>query len=187
MTWTCVVTFDPDKWRTAYALAVWNVEHSRFEYRGSFGGGTSKTPVDWQTITGQLALIGEIRKVSGVDCSDMLVVVETQGAHGTHSRDVEELRRMRYHLQAACELLGITCKFVSIGGWGEAFVPGSKRLGVGAQKKAYMSKAKAMAGGETANEDQCAAFGMLVVELASKNFDLYIDSALHGSRIKVRC
>ena len=180
----CVVTFDPDKWRSAYAVAVWNVEH--FEYWGSFGGGTGRTPVAWQTITGALELLREISRSTGIAFADIVVVVETQGASGTHSRDVEELRRMRYHVQAACELLGITCKFVSIGGWGEAFVPGSKRLGVGAQKKAYMAKAKDMTDGETVNEDQCAAFGMLVAELASKNFDLYIGSALRGSRIKVR-
>ena len=166
-----ILTVDPDSRRTAYAVAVW--DGKRYVYRGSWGGGTSKQPVEWQTITGQLALMREVAEREGVEFARVRVVIETQGAKGERSRDVEELRRVRYHWQAACELLGCVCKFVSIA-WADHFVPGAKRLGKGAQKKAYMRKAQAMTNGETDNEDRCAAFGILAVEIAAKKSELCI-------------
>ena len=169
-----VLTVDPDSIRSAYAVAVQDGE--RFEYLGSSGGGSGRKRVDWHTITGWLSLLRKLSEEHGVAFDDMLVVVETQGANGEHSRDVEELRRVRYHVQAACELLCVACKFVSIA-WAEKFVPGAKRLGKGKQKEAYMRKSKTLTHGETDNEDRCAAFGMLVVELAAKKLDLYIGPA----------
>jgi len=169
-----IITVDPDSVRSAIARAVWDPERDGYRYRGSAGGGSSKTPSPWQTIAGQLELIDSELEREGVEASEALVVVESQGANSKWSKDVEALRRVRYHFQAACELRKVACKFVTIV-WALSFVPGAQRKGKDAQKKAYRVKAQELTRGETTNEDRCAAFGMLAVEVDALGYDLLID------------
>lgn len=176
-----IATVDPDSIRSAIAIARWSDKLDGYRYLGSRGGGTSKTPVPWQTIAGQLELLDELAEEHGLvlprDGERFALVVETQGADSQWSKAVEPLRRVRYHFEASAELRGVDFKTVAIGSWGPAFVPGARAAGRGAEKKAYMKKAKRLTGGETSNEDRCAAFGMLAVEIDELGYELHVDFA----------
>lgn len=172
-----ILAVDPDARRSGYTLAVRASSIvDVFDLVEVRGGGTGKTSVEWQTILGQLSLIEDVLTRFDLRPAELLVIVETQPAKSPRSSDVEELRRVRYHFEAACELLGVACKFVTIA-WADAFVPGARRGGAGAQKKAYVRKAQVMTHGLATNEDQCASFGMLVVEIEALGFELCIKSA----------
>ena len=118
------------------------------------GGGS--IVVKWSTISGALEYLQSVRERFPDD--ELLVVIEMQAPKGVHSQDVESLRRVRYHWEAACELLGIECSFVAAKSWQSAvLLPGE----VG--KPAYMKRTRDLAGDHASlltNEDRCAAFGI---------------------------
>lgn len=153
-----VVAADPDSTSTALAWAV--QREDGYAFAGTEGGGSRC--VSWQTITGARAWLESARAKVQVDPGRVVAVVETQAASGPRSKDVEELRRVRYHWQAACEVDGSECVFVDVGTWTRAFLRGTKNpgRGAGAIKRAYQVRAKELTA-LAVNEDRCAAIGML--------------------------
>jgi hypothetical protein len=141
-----VVGCDPDSTSTALAWVV--REGTRYRLAGVVGGGSRA--VTWQTITGARAWLAERADEVSPRVS---FVVETQAVAGPHSRDVEPLRRVRYHWQAACEVDGYDYAEVDATTWQRVFAgrPGKAR---------YQKRAKAITPLAT-NEDRCAALGVL--------------------------
>lgn len=154
-----VVAVDPDSRSSAVAWAG-RLSTAGFTFGGVDGGGSRE--VTWQTITGARAWLAAHRAVSP---ANIAVVVEAQAPAGPQSADCEELRRVRYHWQAACEVDGYACEFVSAMTWQMRFVPKAdhppRGAGAGAWKKAYQRRAKQLAPTLATNEDRCAAIGML--------------------------
>ena len=159
-----VAALDPDSTQTAIAwaqLGQCSLAGDRaWQFLGAEGGGASKIPVGWSTITGAQAWLLTARAKHGVGFGEMTIVIETQAPNGAHSSDVESLRRVRYHWEAACELLGVCCVFVDACTWERAFAGECKARGKGALKKACQVRAKKLAP-SLANGDQRDAFGML--------------------------
>lgn len=155
-----VAAVDPDSSSSAVAWAVRAADGS-FDFGGVEGGGSRAVP--WQTITGARAWLAETRGVLSPE--QVIAVVESQAPAGPQSADVEALRRVRYHWQAACEVDGYACEFVDAMVWQRCFVPFAEHPrrsdGAGAWKKAYMRRAKQLAPSLATNEDRCAAIGML--------------------------
>ena len=155
-----VVTVDPDSSSSAVA---WGVrEWEGWVVAGVDGGGSRC--VSWQTVTGIRAWLADLCTALGVAPADVVVVVELQAASGPQSVDCEPLRRVRYHWEAACEIDGYACLFVSARTWQSSFVPladrPGPRAGAGAWKRAYRSRALSICSAAT-NEDRAAAIGML--------------------------
>jgi hypothetical protein len=157
-----VIAVDPDSSSSAVAWAVRSTDGG-FIFGGVDGGGSRA--VTWQTITGARAWLDEQRGGVLAVPAQVAVVVETQAPSGPQSADCEELRRVRYHWQAACEVDGYACEFVSAMTWQMTFVPKAdhppRGAGAGAWKKAYQKRAKQLAPSLATNEDRCAAIGML--------------------------
>ena len=181
-----VVAVDPDSSSSAVAWAT-RTESGGFAFAGVEGGGSRA--VTWQTITGARAWLSE-RRWGVAESPDVAVVVELQAASGPQSADCEALRRVRYHWQAACEVDGYACTFVSVGTWEHAFVPKDEHpgrgagAGAGAWKKAYQRHAKSLTPLAT-NEDRCAAIGMLwwyVVDVLGSTLDFPGRSAIDSAR-----
>lgn len=167
-----VVAVDPDSRSSAI---TWGVrEGEGWGVAGVEGGGSRC--VSWQTVTGIRAWLAELCARLGLEPADVAVVVELQAASGPQSQDCEPLRRVRYHWEAACEIDGYACVFVSARTWQASFVPLADRpaphLGAGAWKRAYRSRASAISSLAT-NEDRAAAIGMLwwyVVDVLGSRF-----------------
>ncbi len=156
-----VVAIDPDKIRTALAWAQCSVQHLRtYGLRSLQGGGASRTPVPWSTITGQLTWLRWLIDGVGVEPSEIRLVIETQASNSPRSKDVESLRRVRYHFDAAAEIIGCECEHVDKAAWQNHVAPSAGR-GEGAIKAAYLKHACDVLGERCENEDQAAAFGIL--------------------------
>lgn len=155
-----IVANDPDSTSTALAWAV-RREDGAYVFAGCEGGGSRA--VTWQTITGARAQLTALRNRSVLPVSprEVDVVIEAQAPAGPQSADCEELRRVRYHWQAACEVDRYDCYFVEAHTWQPAFTRGEpKERGAGAMKRMYQRKAKGLTS-LAVNEDRCAAIGML--------------------------
>lgn len=77
-------------------------------------------------------------------------------------RDLQQMYRCRYMVEAACELHQIPFRSVSPLDWQKHFLEGWPiAKGEGAWKKAYRAKAKSQWPLLAKNEDQCAALGIL--------------------------
>jgi len=158
-----VVAADPDSVRTALAWAH-QISPRVYGLRGISGGGSGKNPVKWQSITGVREWLTGAALVANTIPARVTAVVELQAPNGEHSRDVEPLRRVRYHWDAACELLG--CEYVEAdpNEWEAVFSEGKRCPGRGARKKACNARANALTEGahvRPINEDQRDAFGIL--------------------------
>ena len=161
-----VVGIDPDKTRTAIAWAVLVDPVARvYEMRGLIGGGASRARVPWTSITDALEWLPAMAQIETVAVTQIRVSVETQAASSPRSTDVEALRRVRYHWDAACELLGCECEHVDKAAWQSLVLrklqPPRGARGEGAIKRVYQDHARASLGSVVANEDQAAAFGIL--------------------------
>lgn len=158
-----VVAVDPDKLRTALAWArLGSVSRSHvYDLRQLLGGGASRTRVPWSMITGQLAWLRVLIEGEQVDAAEVRLVIETQAANSPRSKDVESLRRVRYHFDAAAEIIGCECEHVDKAAWQNHVVPVASRKGEGAIKAAYLQHARNVLGERCENEDQAAAFGIL--------------------------
>lgn len=153
-----VAVLDPDSTSTALAHAV-RQDDGSYRFIGVEGGGSRA--VTWQTITGARSWLSLACVQFGCASNEVTVVVETQAPDGPQSAACEELRRVRYHWQAACEVDGYDCTFVDANDWEREFLRGEVvGRGAGARKVAYRRKAKALTPQAT-NEDRCAAIGML--------------------------
>jgi hypothetical protein len=148
-----LVALDPDSTRTAIALAV--LDGLTYVVERVDAGGTGPA-VSWSSVTGALVELRLAVALAG-DVGEVVVVCETQFAAGPWSADVEALRRVRFHWEAACELLGVAFVHVDPGAWMSAFVPGAR--GAGAVKVAYRARARALVPRAT-NEDRAAAVGI---------------------------
>jgi hypothetical protein len=164
-----VVAVDPDKLRTALAWARVGSDRTRvYRLRQLLGGGASRTRVPWSTITGQLAWLRELIEGEQVDATEVRLVIETQAANSPRSKDVESLRRVRYHFDAAAEIIGCECEHVDKTAWQTHVVPAASRKGEGAIKAAYLQHARDMLGQRCENEDQAAAFGILQWQIETR-------------------
>ena len=155
-----VVGIDPDSRATALAWAV-RCYDGAYAFLGCDGGGTRRVP--WSTVTGALAFLRQRVEIHGglITPSEVAVAIETQAAAGPHSADVEALRRVRYHWDAACEIEGSVCEHVDEPVWSAEFLRGEPiGRGKGARKAAYQRRAKGLTSLAT-NEDRCAAIGVL--------------------------
>lgn len=149
---------DPDSRSTAIAWAV-RRDDGVYVFDGCEGGGSRR--VSWSTITGALAWQRGMQAALGLEAREVVVAVETQAAAGPHSADVEALRRVRYHWDAACEIEGSECEHVAEVAWTDVFLQGEQiKHGKGARKIAYQAKAKRLTT-LAVNEDRCAAIGIL--------------------------
>lgn len=155
-----VIACDPDSQRSALAWAVCREPGAlrSFDFVDVDGGGTGK-PGRWQTGNPMLGLLHDLSEEYDINASRITVVCETQAPDGPRSADVEALRRVRYHWEAACEITG--AKFVEAIPivWMRSFV-GEQSLGAGSLKKIYQRRAKELTPLAT-NEDRCAAIGIL--------------------------
>ena len=171
-----VVAVDPDSRSTALAWAVRRGD--RYVFTGMDGGGSRR--VSWQSIKGQRAWLRETSARLGaerlglIEPSDVTVVVETQAPDGPQSKDCEPLRRVRYHLEATCEIDGYDYTESDAGTWQRVFLQGEPcGRGAGARKVAYQRRAKALTD-LAVNEDRCAALGILwwyVVDVLGSTLD----------------
>jgi hypothetical protein len=170
-----VVTVDPDKDRTALCWCSRLSGSNVFVVGGMLGGGRGER-VPWTTITGAMAWLVRLMEETGVPPSRCMLAVETQAPKGPRSFDVEPLRRVRYHFDAACELLGIECEHVDKSTWQTFFVDDPTLRGEGAIKAAYQRQAKAECRHAT-NEDRCAAYGIAAWLIRSRlRAELRIDA-----------
>lgn len=165
-----VVAVDPDKTRTALAWARLGSFGFKRVYglRQLLGGGASRTPVPWSTITGQLAWLRDVIEAEQVDASEVRLVIETQAANSPRSKDVESLRRVRYHFDAAAEIIGCECEHVDKAAWQNHVVPAASRKGEGAIKAAYLQHARDILGERCTNEDVAAALGILEWQIEAR-------------------
>jgi hypothetical protein len=164
-----LVGIDPDSVRTALAAACL-VAPATYALWMLEGGGSSRTAVAWSSVSGQLALLREYQEhaktlTARSESSPLVrVAVETQAAHSPWSVSVEPLRRVRYHLDAACELLDIEIEHVDKAAWENFIAPGVR--GEGAIKRAYRDHANRLLPSHTLNEDTAAAFCILLHSVA---------------------
>lgn len=158
-----VIAVDPDKLRTALVWARLGSDRRARVYglRQLLGGGASRTYVQWSSITGQLEWLRKLINAEGVALAEVRLVIETQAANSPRSKDVESLRRVRYHFDAAAEIIGCECEHVDKAAWQNHVVPVASRKGEGAIKAAYLQHARDVLGERCENEDQAAAFGVL--------------------------
>jgi hypothetical protein len=164
-----VVAVDPDKLRTALAWARLGSGRTRvYRLRQLLGGGASRTCVPWSMITGQLAWLRELIETEQVDACEVRLVIETQAANSPRSKDVESLRRVRYHFDATAEIIGCECEHVDKAAWQNHIVPAASRKGEGAIKAAYLQHARDVLGQRCGNEDQAAAFGILQWQIEAR-------------------
>jgi hypothetical protein len=165
-----IIAADPDKTRTALAWARRESSRSPRAYamRQLRGGGSSRKPVPWSSVAGQRAWLRDLIEAESVDPSEVRLVIETQAASSPRSKDVESLRRVRYHFDAAAEIIGCECEHVDKAAWQNHVVPSAKRLGEGAIKVAYLEHARAVLGERCENEDQAAAFGILQWQIEAR-------------------
>lgn len=169
-----VVGIDPDKTRTALAWAVSDsrtvgVVGPRYQLAGLVGGGASRQRVLWSSVTGQVDWLRELLELTRVDAARVRLVVETQAARSPRSRDVEALRRVRYHFDAAAEVVGCECEHVDKAAWQSHVAPLAVRgKGEGAIKAAYQAHARERLGDRCENEDQAAAFGIVQWQIEAR-------------------
>lgn len=153
---TLIVAVDPDSKSSALAWALWSAAEDAYVFGEALGGGTRAVP--WQSVTGAMTWLDQARRMHGLAHKRITVAVETQAPNGPASADVESLRRVRYHWEAACEVEGSVSVSVGASTWQYHFVGQPK--GRGAVKRAYMLRARQLTEQAT-NEDRCAAIGML--------------------------
>jgi hypothetical protein len=156
-----VLTCDPDSLRSGLAWAVSHGSESSdfYDFTDVIGGGSGAV-ASWQSISGMSTLLCGLTTALGVDLSNVTFVCETQAPNGPQSADVETLRRVRYHWQATCEIVGTKYVEAIPSVWMQSFV-GEQLKGTGAMKAAYRKRAKELTPLAT-NEDRAAAVGMLV-------------------------
>lgn len=170
--WT-VIAFDPDSRATAYAVAEYDVDAECFRLMAAEGGGTPREPVAWQDVEGCLDLLADI--IGDRNPADAVVVVETQRHGSTWAGSCEGLWRQRFHLEAACMLLGVRCEMVEPQTWMRAWVPDAFKRGAGkgAAKGLYREKGARLFGRKLAkNEDRCAAIGMAAYRVGLEGLEL---------------
>lgn len=164
-----VVAVDPDKLRTALAWARRGAGRERvYGLRQLLGGGASRTHVQWSSVGGQLAWLRSLLEGEQVDAHNVRLVIETQAANSPRSKDVESLRRVRYHFDAAAEIIGCECEHVDKAAWQNHVVSAASRKGEGAIKAAYLQHARDVLGERCENEDQAAAFGILLWQIEAR-------------------
>lgn len=144
-----------------------------YKLAGIEGGGTGSRPVAWSRIGGVLEWLGVRRGREAARLWNpaggtthhpvaVLIAIESQPPTSPRSEDVESLRQVRYHWDAACDLVPATsCVHVLPSTWMPWFVAPASPRGEGAMKREYQRKAKAITNGRARNEDQCAAVGLL--------------------------
>jgi hypothetical protein len=157
-----VIACDPDSKRSALAWAV-SRESKAFDFVDVIGGGSGAV-VAWQSATGMTHKLNALAEHFVIWPSKITLVCETQAPDGPRSADVEALRRVRYHWEATCEIVGAKYVDVQPMTWERLFLGEeydvAKSQGPGAIKRAYQKRAKELTLLAT-NEDRCAAIGML--------------------------
>lgn len=141
---------DPDSTSSAVATARLAASGDRYEFVAVEGGGSQR--VTWQDVFG----VGRFLDAAPCELSRARFAVESQPPKSPYSVDVEELRRVRYHWEAACLLRGVGCVFVPPIAWLSVFVPDAR----GSVKTLYRAEAKRLTPQAT-NEDRAAAVGIL--------------------------
>lgn len=157
-TYRTIVALDPDSTRTALARADLDGASpgTAYKLRELRGGGAGK-PVAWGAVDGALDYLRQLEQ-EGREPEDVLVIVETQPPDSPWSRSVEDLRRVRYHWDAACVLMGIRCEHVPPAAWEAEVVPEGR--GAGSVKRGAKVAAEEMLGRKV-NQDKADALLLL--------------------------